>query len=219
MIEKIILCGVLPEVFVGAPVEGAPSEIWQRDVAFEKGKSYLIEASSGRGKSSFCSFVYALRHDYCGSISYIGDDGCEMTAATCDAGKMRRSEIAMMFQDLRLFPELTAVENVMLKNQLTGYCSEDEIRSMFAGLQLSDKMDSPCATLSLGQQQRVAFIRALCQPASFILLDEPVSHLDAENGAIMAQMLKERQLKDNVAIIATSIGYRLPYEYDSVYVL
>lgn len=219
MIEKINLRGVLPEVFVGAPMEGAPSEVWQCDVSFERGKSYLIEAASGRGKSSFCSFVYAIRKDYRGAIVYEDAEGNQIDAKKCNVNELRRRDFAMMFQELRLFPELTAVENIMLKNQLTNFTTEEEIRNMLTRLQLSDRMDRPCSTLSLGQQQRVAFVRALCQPASFILLDEPISHLDAENATIMAQMLNERRRKDNAALIVTSIGYRLPYEYDKVYVL
>lgn len=219
MVEKIILQNVLPEVFVDAPMDGDPSEVWQCDISFERGKSYLIEAASGRGKSSFCSFVYALRKDYRGTILYENSDGSVIDAKNCDVNELRRRDFAMMFQDLRLFPELTAVENILLKNQLTDFTTEEEIRNMLARLQLSDRMDRPCATLSLGQQQRVAFIRSLCQPASFILLDEPISHLDVENANIMKQMLDERREKDNVALIVTSIGYRLPYEYDNVYVL
>ena len=121
-----------------------------------------------------------------------------------------------MFQDCRLFPELTAVENVMLKSQLTGFVGEEEVRAMLARLGLSAHIDKPCATLSLGQQQRVAFVRALAQPCDFILLDEPISHLDDLNATIVAQMLRERQQKDGIGIIVTSVGYRLPYEYDKV---
>jgi ABC-type lipoprotein export system ATPase subunit len=121
-----------------------------------------------------------------------------------------------MFQDYRLFPELTAVENVMLKSQLTGYCSESEVRAMLTRLGLAGHIDRPCATLSLGQQQRVAFVRALAQPCDFILLDEPISHLDEQNALEMANMLRERQQRDGIGVIVTSIGYRLPYDYDIV---
>ena len=86
---------------------------------------------------------------------------------------------------------------------------------MLIRLGLEKHLSRPCALLSVGQQQRVAFVRAMCQPADFIILDEPVSHLDEENAKIMAQMLCERQKKDSVGVIVTSIGYRLPYRFDS----
>ena len=124
--------------------------------------------------------------------------------------------LAMMFQEHRIFPELTAVENVLMKNQLTDYFTEKEIRERLTMLGLEQRLDTPCGKLSLGQQQRVAFVRLLAQPADFVILDEPVSHLDAGNARIMGTMLRERQLADGMGVIVTSIGQRLPYEYDKI---
>ena len=67
-----------------------------------------------------------------------------------------------------------------------------------------------------GQQQRVAFVRGLCQPADFFFLDEPVSHLDDGNGQIMARILKEEAARQGAGVIVTSIGKHLPLEYDRV---
>ena len=58
--------------------------------------------------------------------------------------------------------------------------------------------------------------RALCQPFDFILLDEPVSHLDDTNAAIMADILKAEAKEQDAAIIVTSIGKRLDLEYDFI---
>ena len=124
--------------------------------------------------------------------------------------------LALMFQEHRIFPELTAVENVMLKNQLTDYFTEKEIRERLTELGLEERLDRPCGKLSLGQQQRVAFVRLLAQPADFIMLDEPVRHLDQANATIMGAMLEQRQKEEGAAIIVTSIGNRLPYEYDKI---
>lgn len=216
MLDSIILDNLNLKAFAGAPLEGAPSEVFGRQLTFHKGKSYLIEAGSGRGKSSLFSFLCGLRSDYSGNISFVTADGRNFAQSNRTAVEMRRCSLAIMFQDCRLFPELTAVENVMLKSQLTGFVSENEARDMLARLGLSRHLDRPCATLSLGQQQRVAFVRALAQPCDFILLDEPISHLDEANAAEMAQMLRERQLRDAIGVIVTSIGYRLPYDYDMV---
>lgn len=216
MIKSICLKNVNLKVFVGAPPAGAPSEVWGREVEFLKGRSYLLEASSGRGKSSLCSFLYGLRSDYVGEISFIGENGGELRGAECDFVKIRKRSLSMMFQEHRLFPELSSVDNVMLKSQLTGFAARRQVCEMLSRLGLEDRLDTKCAKMSYGQQQRVAFVRALCQPADFIFLDEPISHLDEENARIMSQMLRERQQSDGVGVIVTSIGYRLPYGYDDV---
>lgn len=216
MIDRIILDNLNLKAFAGAPVSGAPSEVFTSKVEFLKGMSYLIEAGSGRGKSSFCSFLCGLRNDYTGFITFGNKTLKGGGHSASFFVQLRKESIAVMFQDYKLFPELTAVENVMLKSQLTGFCSESEVRSMLTRLGLAGHIDRPCATLSLGQQQRVAFVRALAQPCDFILLDEPISHLDAENANEMSRMLRERQQRDNIGVIVTSIGYRLPYDYDVV---
>lgn len=224
-IQTIHISQLLPEVFVGAMPDGGLSEVWLQEVDFRSGSSVLIEAGSGRGKSSLCAFLCGLRHDYRGSIRYLGShdtlvaegDATEKEDVRRMLGEqLRRQHIAVLFQEHRLFPELSAFDNVMLKNQLTHHFSAGEIRQMLARLGLSNRIDTPCGRLSLGQQQRVAFVRALCQPSSFLLLDEPVSHLDDENAEVMASMLRERQAADGIGLIVTSIGRRLPYEYDSV---
>ena len=216
MIESIVFDNVNLKLFVENPPEGPVSDVWNSVVNFKKGKSYLIEATSGRGKSSFCSFLCGLRDDYMGGIALLDGNGNRLAGEYSDMLLRRQKILAMMFQEHRLFPELSPVDNVMLKNQITGFTTESEIRSMLVRLGLEDHLDRPCGKMSFGQQQRVAFVRALCQPFDFILLDEPVSHLDAGNAGIMAEMVRERQEKDGVGIIVTSIGYRLPYEYDEI---
>lgn len=64
--DKIGLRQVLPDVFADNPPVG--SEIWRRDVTFDKGRVYLVEAASGSGKSSFCGYLYGYRRDYSGTI-------------------------------------------------------------------------------------------------------------------------------------------------------
>lgn len=216
MIERVCLRNVNLKAFVEMPPAGAASEVWCCEVQFHKGASYLVEAGSGRGKSSLCAFLYGLRKDFIGDIEFCYNNGNVSSIRECDFVKVRQRSLSMMFQEHRLFPELTAVENVLLKSRLTEYANEKEVRDMLERVGLAGRLDSPCGQLSLGQQQRVAFVRALCQPADFIFLDEPVSHIDEVNALTMAQMLKERQQKDGVGVIVTSIGYRLPYDYDNV---
>lgn len=213
MIESITFDKVNPRVFDDAPA-GASSKVWNSLITFRRGVSYLVEAGSGRGKSSFCSFLYGLRNDFSGTVYYEKSGGGVLSHSECDFVSLRRNSLSMMFQDLRLFQELSPVDNVMLKNRLTGFASEATVRDMLCRVGLEERMEVPCARLSFGQQQRVAFVRALCQPFDFILLDEPVSHLDTGNALVMGEMLRERQMQSGAGVIVTSIGYRMPYGYD-----
>lgn len=216
MIKSIKLDKVIPDFFGSTFSKDEPTDVWGKELTFTRGVTYLIEAASGRGKSSLCSFIYGLRSNYAGSIEFIDNEGKALSTTQKDLCGMRRTMLAMMFQEHRIFPELTAVENVLMKNQLTDYFTEKEIRERLTMLGLEQRLDTPCGKLSLGQQQRVAFVRLLAQPADFVILDEPVSHLDAGNARIIGTMLRQRQLADGMGVIVTSIGQRLPYEYDKI---
>ena len=92
-----------------------------------------------------------------------------------------------------------------------------EILALFEATGIPDKTDERAGKLSFGQQQRVAFIRSLCQPFDFIFLDEPISHLDNDNSAIMSRLLMEEAGKQGAGIIVTSIGKHLELEYDETF--
>ena len=97
----------------------------------------------------------------------------------------------------------------MIKNRLTDFRSEAEIRSMLQQLEIDNRADYPAGRMSVGQCQRVAIIRALCQPFDFLLLDEPVSHLDERNNRLVASMVTEAADKLGAAIVTTSVGNHL----------
>ncbi len=84
-------------------------------------------------------------------------------------------------------------------------------------LGISDKVDSKMGIMSFGQQQRVALIRTLCQPFDFVLVDEPISHLDDSNSAIMGNILTTEAKRQGAGIIATSIGKHIELNYDKVF--
>ena len=210
--ETIRFRSVLPLVFEHQP--DVESEVWNQDVTFDKGRLYLLEADSGKGKSTFCSYVVGFRHDYKGSVLF--DDRDVASFSTSDWVRMRLSHVSHLFQELRLFPELTAMENVEIKNKLTGFKSHKEIEEWFERVGIADKMDSRVGLMSFGQQQRVAMIRALVQPFDFILVDEPISHLDDANSSVMADLLMEEARRQGAGVVITSIGKHMDLKYDHV---
>ena len=108
------------------------------------------------------------------------------------------------------------MENVQIKNKLTGFKAQKEIEAWFDRLGIADKMDAKIGRMSFGQQQRVAMIRALVQPFDFILADEPISHLDDVNSQVMADIMMEEAKKQGAGVIVTSIGMHMTLDYDTV---
>lgn len=168
----------------------------QEKVCFESGKCYIVEATSGKGKSSLLNIIYGVHAHYEGTLTYNG----------IDASRIKRDQISYVFQDLKLFDELTAWENVTLKNSITSHKSVQEMEALFISFGLEPQMHQSAATLSLGQQQRVAIIRALCMPYKLLLLDEPFSHLDDENVRIIMEIIKQDSTEQQASVIIASLG-------------
>lgn len=207
--EKISLNNVIPNVF--SEMGKLQSDVWNTEFCLERGQTYLIEAASGKGKSSLCSFLYGYREDYSGSIIFNANDIKTLRSSVWDMIRVR--ELSLLFQELNLFPELTAMENILLKNNLTKHKSQKQIDDMFDMLGIEDKKTQRIEKMSWGQQQRVAIMRCLCQPFDFILLDEPISHLDDENASLIAKLITKEALERNAGVIVTSIGKHLPLDY------
>ena len=212
-IDRITFQSVVPQVFESQK-EALHSEVWNHELTFEKGKLYLIEAASGRGKSTFCSYVLGYRHDYSGQVLF--NDVPTSTFKVRDWVEARRLHISHLFQELRLFPELTAFENIVIKNKLTNFKSQEQIATWFEQLDMADKMHERIGRMSFGQQQRVALIRALVQPFDFLLVDEPISHLDDKNAAVMAEMMMKEAREQGAGVLVTSIGKHMDLPYERV---
>lgn len=204
-IETITLHQVRPAGSPGVLDAIAPYRL--RTWELHRGVDYLIEAQSGRGKSSLCAFVYGLRSDYNGQILFDGKDAAKLKPRQWV--DIRRRAIAYLPQEIALFGQLTVIENLRLKNSLTNFASEAQMRQMLEALDLGHKADWECRLLSIGQQQRVAIIRALLQPFSFLLLDEPVSHLDAQSNRAAAALISTHAKRQGASVVATSVGNRL----------
>lgn len=209
--DRITLQSVLPDVFAQMP--HFHSEVWLQNITFHKGKKYLIEAESGRGKSSLCHYIIGYRDDYSGMILF--DHSDIRSLGERQWNDIRNFSISHLFQELRLFPELTAWENVVLKNNLTQHLTSKQIHEYFERLEIKDKKHTLCGQMSFGQQQRVAAIRSLAQPFDFLIIDEPISHLDDSNAQILGKLIVEVVDKQGAALITTSIGKHLDIKYDN----
>ena len=104
-----------------------------------------------------------------------------------------------------------------IKNILSSHAANEQIDLWFKRLGIEDKQEVKVGHMSFGQQQRVALIRALSQPFDFLLLDEPISHLDDGNAGIMADVMMEEVKRQGASVIVTSIGKHMMLDYDKTF--
>ncbi|MEO8403797.1 MAG: ATP-binding cassette domain-containing protein [Chitinophagaceae bacterium] len=177
------------------------SEIWGKDLVFTPGEMIKIVAPSGSGKTSLMHFLYGMRKEYKGTVSYGNDNISQLDAE--GFARYRKDHISIVFQDMRLFPEQTVKENLEIKRQLNPYHPPEKIKEMTERLGIGSKLQSKSRICSYGEQQRVAIIRSLLQPFDFLLLDEPFSHLDNKNSEkAMELMLEEAKMRNACIVFA-----------------
>ncbi len=179
------------------------SQIWNSTVTFNAGEKIQIVAPSGSGKTSLIHFLYGLRKEYDGTIVYDSKSISNFSAE--DFAVHRQQFISIVFQDLRLFPEHTVLQNLEVKRQLNPFHPESKIAAMAERLGTGNKLNKLCRTCSYGEQQRIAIIRALQQPFQFLLLDEPFSHLDENNRKKAMELMEEEAQSRNAAIILADL--------------
>ena len=204
--ESIALEQVLPPFLDDANGRG----VWGGTFEFRRGCRYLVKGESGCGKTSLLGYVCGIREGYSGRVLFDGRDAATLSAAQWN--DVRGRQLSQLFQDLRLFAELSAVENVMVAAP-HGFPS-GRAADMLERLGLGSRLGSKARCLSIGEQQRVAFARMLVRDADFYLMDEPVSHVDDHNAAVMVRMLSEVLDRTGAGLIATSIGRDFPIRYD-----
>lgn len=195
-----------------ASISHGMDSIWGNKAKLESSKKILLNASSGKGKSTFSMTVFGIRKDYNGTILY--NDRDIKTFSVDEWVEIRQRKISTVFQDLQLFHKLTVAENLQLKNQLTDFKSEQEIKSLLAELEIDHKWNDPCGLLSMGQQQRVAIVRSLCQPFNWLILDEPFSHLDERNSLRCLSMIDAECNRQKAGFVLTSLDDDTRFSYD-----
>ncbi len=163
--------------------------------SFEQGRIYAIVGKSGSGKSTMLSLMAGLDVPNEGDVLFRG-----VSTRTLDRDAFRRKDVAIIYQNFRLFPLLTALENVMYPMELQGVRpreakkrAEEYIRSVNLTDAVFNRFPS---MLSGGEQQRVAIARALAMDTDLILADEPTGNLDSTTSrniiALLARLAHER---------------------------
>ena len=184
---------------------GRPGTEALRDLSFsiEEGGFRWLLGPSGAGKSSLLRLLHLAARPSRGRLSVFGTD----------VGRARRAElpdlrrrIGMVFQDFRLLPHLSALDNVALPLRIAGV-GEARVRAdvteMLRWVGLARQMDARPAELSGGEQQRVAIARAVVGRPSLLLADEPTGNLDDAHAQRLMVLLREMNRQGATVIVAS----------------
>jgi putative ABC transport system ATP-binding protein len=210
---QLAIRNLLPSYFNESSAQ--TSDIWRKDLVFEKSELIKIVAPSGTGKSSFINFLYGARNDYQGTINYAEKNIRSFSAEELAA--FRKDHISIVFQDMRLFADQTAEQNLEIKRQLNPYHPPEKIKEMAERLGIGERLSFQCSTCSYGEQQRIAIIRSLMQPFDILLLDEPFSHLDQNNSEKAMELMLEESRARNAAIIFVDLERFDPFPFTRLF--
>ena len=179
------------------------SNVWNSELEFQKGNYYLISSPSGKGKSTLTSFLSGCRTDFTGDILIDKKNTQSLTSENWI--ELRKNQIALVHQDLKLIGNITVLENLLLKNELTEYSTIENIDNYLTQLKVFELKEKKCSELSMGQQQRIAIIRSILQPFNWIILDEPFSHLDKKNKSLALDLIIKSAKNNDAGIILMSL--------------
>ena len=181
--------------------------------AFGPGKVYAIMGSSGGGKTTLLSLMAGLDVPTGGSVLCEG-----ISTAEIDLEQYRRERVAVIYQDFRLFPLLTAAENVMYPMELRGMkpaAAKKRAAELIRKVGLPETvLDRFPAMLSGGEQQRVAIARALGLETKVLLADEPTGNLDSGNSANIFSILQALAHEDGYCVVIVTHDEELGKQAD-----
>ena len=182
------------------------------DISFDlnKGEAISIIGSSGSGKTTLLRCLNFLERPDAGTITVDGKllfDASDKNKFSEEEIRKRRLHFGLVFQNFNLFPQYTALENVMLAPKLLNEGDDAELKAnaekLLDQMGLSDRMGNYPHQLSGGQQQRVAIARALALHPDVLCFDEPTSALDPELTGEVLRVIRELAENKTTMIIVT----------------
>ena len=179
-----------------------------KDIDFESGKSYMLLGASGCGKSTLLNMIAGIISPEEGEILIDGDDITRKSQKEKD--KFRIKNIGYIFQDFKLIPEMSVIDNIeILKLENVDTSKSDEILKK---LGILEKKNKKVRRLSGGEKQRVAIARAIVKMPEIILADEPTGNLNFEIGEEVIKELIE--ISKGKTLIAVTHDRRLSKYFD-----
>lgn len=173
------------------------------DLKVAEGEFLFVAGASGAGKSTLLKLFFGAETATSGQVLVRGRN---MMNVDRDGVAMLRRETGVIFQDYKLLPNRSVVDNVAFGLEVRGVRMQERRRlaaQILKSIGLHDRAESLPATLSGGEQQRVAVARALLQCPKLILADEPTGNLDPDMANVVFDLLLEANAAGTTIIVAT----------------
>ena len=189
------------------------------DVSLEAraGEVVLVMGPSGSGKTTLLTIAGALLRPTLGTVRLCGTNITELDETRL--ASIRRDKVGFVYQSFNLLEALTALENVRLvasHGTRNGTMPQERAKELLAMLGLGHRLNSLPKHLSDGEKQRVAIARALAKAPALMLADEPTANLDAERGHEVVELLRQKALEMNKAVVIASHDHRIREVADRV---
>jgi putative ABC transport system ATP-binding protein len=200
--------------------EGRVVALSGANIAVEPGEVVALMGPSGSGKTTLLRALSLIDPPTRGRIVIGGDLVFEGEQVLTDDRQMRRQRMGIIFQAYNLIPFLTAMENVALVLTLNRVSRREAMKrahALLERLDLEHRADTYPATLSGGEQQRVAVARAIVNDPAVILADEPTAALDTEHGKAVMNLLRQLGREQHAAVIVVTHDERMIAGFDRIY--
>lgn len=174
----------------------------------DDGEMVAIVGESGSGKSTLLNIIGLIEGDYEGD--YYFKDKKNVRVNSRESSKLIRDEISYIFQSFALIEDESVRKNLELALAYVKQSKKDKEAYMVAALKkvgMEEYLDQKVASLSGGEQQRIALARAILKPSSLILADEPTGSLDNKNKEYVMETLKELNKAGKTIIVVTHDAY------------
>mgnify|MGYP000467865546 FL=1 len=173
------------------------------NLELEEGRSLAIVGPSGSGKSTLLGLLAGLDSATSGEV-FLNDNPLHDLNED-ERAKVRKENVAFVFQSFELLPGLTALENVMLPSELKSNPEAKERATEYlVRVGLNNRLNHYPRQLSGGEQQRVAIARAFACNAKVLFVDEPTGNLDNKTGSRISELLFEvNQESTNALVVVT----------------
>ena len=202
MTEKVVVTSSLCKKYVWGDI--TVDALRDIDLEVEKGDFISIYGPSGAGKTTLLNIIGGIDKPTSGKVFVFGQD---LGAYEEDfLATFRCAYVGFVFQAYNLISTLTAIENVAFAVELAGWSKEivrKRSETLLRQVGLEHRTDHLPDQLSGGEQQRVAFARALANNPPLLLVDEPTGNLDTETGLAIVRILANTKIEGTTVIAAT----------------